>query len=64
MSSFAGSARARIRATVIDAMEAKELRSLVTKLETAVDSGYTTVDDETLDEWVTQILSELEERES
>lgn len=61
--SFNGSARARIRATVIDTMRHDELRSLVSRLETAVDNGYTTVDDDTLDEWTTEVLTERERPE-
>ncbi|WP_336627350.1 MULTISPECIES: hypothetical protein [unclassified Microbacterium] len=50
-------ARAQIRANTIDSLTSRELRDLISKLETAVDAGYTDVDDDVLDKWMVEILT-------
>ncbi|WP_336643833.1 MULTISPECIES: hypothetical protein [unclassified Microbacterium] len=50
-------ARAQIRANTIDSLTSRELRDLISKLETAVDAGYTDVDDDVLDKWTVEILT-------
>jgi hypothetical protein len=59
-----GSMRSRIRQTVIDMMTEVEVRELVVKVHSAVDSGYT-VDEDSFEEYVGEVLiareSETEE---
>lgn len=51
-------ARAQIRANTIDSLTSRELRDLISKLETAVDAGETLLlDDDVLDKWTVEILT-------
>lgn len=58
-----GSMRARIRQTVIDGMSESEVRELVVKIHSAVDSGYD-VDESTFEEHVGEVLIERDSAES
>jgi hypothetical protein len=60
MSELNGSTRARIRQTVIDGMDENEIRELVVKIHSAVDSGFDVVESN-FEEYVGEVLTARED---